>query len=126
MRRNLLPPMMGWWNIDNANEWRWALAKSAAFDAGFAYFGSATDQSRYNAALRSEIRDWHNAKLAGTLDWPNRFVMQEQNDYFRLDKVEQARAIGPTWKLSDWAISGDSEGTRSTTATSLRNCAGFR
>ena len=90
---------------------RWPSRRS--FDAGFAYFGAVADQSRYNAALRSEIRDWHNARLAGVFDWPNRFVMQERNDYFRLDKVEYDRAMGPTWKLSDWTKSGDSGGTRS-------------
>ena len=112
-RRNLMPPSLGWWSIDNANEWRWALAKSAAFNAGFAYFGGAADQSRYNAALRSEIRDWLNATRAGAFDWPNRFVMQERGDYFKLDKVEAARMMGPSWTLSDWARSGNSGGTRS-------------
>ena len=39
--------------------------------------------------------------------------MQERGDYFKLDKVEAARMIGPTWRLSDWAKSGNSGGTRS-------------
>ena len=112
-RRNLIPPSMGWWRISDANEWRWALAKAASFDAGFAYFGSVAHQSRYNAALRLEIRDWLNATRAGVFDWPNRFLMQERSDYFELDKVEYDRAMGPTWQLSDWAKSGDWGGTRS-------------
>ena len=114
-KRNLMlrPRMVGWWNIDNANEWRWALGKVSAFDAWFGYFGSAGDASRYNANLRAEIRDWTNAIRAGAFDWPNRFVMQERYDYFRLDKVSYSRALGPTWKLSDWATSGNSGGGRS-------------
>ena len=114
-KRNLMlrPRMVGWWNIDNANEWRWALGKASAFDAWFGYFGSAGDASRYNANLRAEIRDWTNAIRAGAFDWPNRFVMQERYDYFRLDKVSYSRALGPTWKLSDWATSGNSGGGRS-------------
>ena len=112
-RRNFMLPQLGWWSIDDANEWRWALSKAAAFDAGFAYFGAASDESRYGAALRAEIRGWNNATLAGAFDWRSRFLMQEADDYFRLDKVQHGRAMGPTWKLSDWAKSGNSGGSRS-------------
>ena len=124
-RRNLMPPSLGWWNIDNANEWRWAMAKAASFDAGFAYFGGVSDHSRYDAALRREIRDWHNATRAGAFDWPNRFVMQERHDYFKLDKAQHTRAMGPTWKLSDWAESGNSGGTRSNGRTLAPQLRGF-
>ena len=39
-RRNYLPPMLGWWRLESANEWRRALAQAAVFDTGFAWFGS--------------------------------------------------------------------------------------
>ena len=125
-RRNYLPASLGWFDIDNANEWRWALARAAAFDAGFAYYGEVADAGRYHAALRAEIRNWRNAQLAGTFDWPNRFVMQARDDYFKLDKVVYPRAFGPTWKLSDWAKSGDSGAPAATAAPWRRNCAAFR
>ena len=53
-RRNLMPPSLGWWSIDNANEWRWALAKSASFDAGFAYL--AAPRTRAGTTRRSVRR----------------------------------------------------------------------
>ena len=112
-RRNLIPRMMGWWNIDDANEWRWALSKAAAFDAGFGFYDDQNRFGQFDMPVKREIRDWRNAQLAGSLDWPNRFVMQERDDYFKLDKVTHDRGIGPTWKLSDWAKSGNSEGARS-------------
>lgn len=100
----LTPRMMGWWNIRDANEWRWALSKSAAFDAGFAYFGDVGSLGDYDANLRLEIRDWNNAISAGAFDWPNRLEMQHPARYHRLDKVSHERGVGPTWKLSDWAV----------------------
>ena len=112
-RRNYLPPMMGWWRLESANEWRRAQAQGAAFGAGFAWFGSVAEAGRLGATLRGEIRDWRNAQLAGTFDRQSRFLMQAQDDYFRLDKVEHARGIGPTWRLSDWAPSGAAGGRRS-------------
>ena len=125
-RRNLMPPSLGWWRINDANEWRWALAKAASFDAGFAYFGSVAHQSRYNAALRLEIRDWLNATRAGAFDWPNRFVMQEQNDYFGWTR---SSTIG-RWGRPGSCPTGRSRATRgvlaATAATWPRSCAGSR
>ena len=112
-RRNYLPPMLGWWRLDSANEWRRALAQAAVFDAGFAWFGSVAEASRLGAALRGEIRDWRNARLAGTFDRQSRFFMQAPAAGFRLDKVDHDRGIGPTWRLSDWAPSGTAGGRRS-------------
>ena len=84
----------------------------ASFDAGFAYYGEIADAGRYDKALRTEIRDWHNARLSGSFDWLNRFLMRKRDGYFKLDKVNYGRALGPTWKLSDWRISGPSGGSR--------------
>ena len=112
-RRNYLPPMLGWWRLESANEWRRALAQAAVFDAGFAWFGSVAEASRLGAASRREVRDWRNAQLAGTFDRQSRFFMQAPDADFRLDQVDHARGIGPTWRLSDWAPSGAAGGRRS-------------
>ena len=39
--------------------------------------------------------------------------MQAPDAGFRLDQVDHARGIGPTWRLSDWAASGAAGGRRS-------------
>ena len=109
-QRNYFPRMMGWWSIDDANEWRWAMARAAAFDAGFGYFGNAGDYSRYNDALRAEIRGWRNAQLAGAFDEANRFLMHERDEYFKLDPVRRTGQLGPAWRLSDWTRFGANGG----------------
>lgn len=111
--RNYQKRAMGWWAISDGNEWRWAMGKAASFDAGFAYYGRVVDSALYSQALRSEIRDWQNARLGKAFDQANQFLMRKRDDYFKLDKVQYGRALGPTWALSDWAISGTEGGIRS-------------
>ena len=113
LRRNHISrPTLGPWAIADANGWRWVLAKAAAWDAGFDYYGAATDAARHDAALRREIRGWRNAQLAGAFDWPARFGMRQPADTFRLDKVQQRRALGPSWRLAEWTPVGAGGGTR--------------
>ncbi len=103
--RNYLPPMMGWWNIDDMDEWRWALARAASFDGGFAYYGNEyVNTARYSSSDRSEIRGWLNAQQAGSFDWANRFLMREADEYFKLDSISRTGQVGPSWKLSDYNI----------------------
>ena len=123
--RNFQNRALGWWNIDNGNEWRWAMAKAASFNAGFAYFGNVNDAFRYSAGLRAEIKDWSNADYAGAFDEATQLSMRKRDQYFKLDKSQFAGAFGPTWKLSDWAISGTENGTRSNTRSIAPQMAGF-
>ena len=110
---NARTAILGGWPVDDANEWRWALAKAAAFDAGFAWVDAVADEDNHAAALRAEVQDWREATLARVFDWPARLHMRAPDAYFRLDKVQQGGMLGPTWKLSDWAASGTSGGRRS-------------
>ena len=86
---NYMPRALGWWSIDNANEWRWALSKAASFDAGFAYSGGASDAQRYGVALREEIRAWQDARLSGAFDDHNKMMMR------RVRRALQARLCDP-------------------------------
>ncbi|MCY4421495.1 MAG: fibronectin type III domain-containing protein, partial [Acidimicrobiaceae bacterium] len=99
---NYLPRAMGWWVISDDDEWRWAMAKAASFDAGFAYFGGSSAAGRYGEALRREIRGWHDARLSGAFDDHNRVMMRERDEYFTLDAVTRRGQVGSSWRLSDW------------------------
>lgn len=67
-RRNLMPSMLGWFKYDektSIEDIQWLLARSAAFDAGYALATSkdAVTKNGKNEQIIKAIREWEHARL---------------------------------------------------------------
>ncbi len=110
-RRNLLPPMLGWFEIrinspqlqaTSLDEVEWVLAKSAGFGAGCAWQTSlyALDRLGNKEAILTAIREWDLARHGGVFTELQRARLRDPRNEFHLDKAEQGG-----WRLLPVAFS---------------------
>lgn len=103
-RRNLIPGMLGWFKLDantNLEDIEWLLARSAAFDAGYAL---VTDSRNVNAngmsgEIIKAIREWERARLSGAFPEELKREMEYISNEYTLSQKSNN-----TWSLYSYHI----------------------
>jgi hypothetical protein len=110
-RRNLLPPMLGWFQIQATSAGReaaavddveWALAKCAGFSAGCSWVtdaGTMKALGQADAILRA-IREWDRARNLNVFSAEQLARLRDPNNEFHLDAVGEGQ-----WRLTATAFS---------------------
>ena len=110
-RRNLFPPMLGWFQIQSASaeleatspdDVEWVLSKCAGFDAGCAWVTSVGTLNRLGgkAAILEAIRQWDRARHQGAFSKEQQARMRSSTNEFHLQAVGDSR-----WQLTPVAFS---------------------
>ncbi len=103
-RRNLIPPMLGWFSMHpetSLEDIEWLLARSAGFDAGYALVTSlaAVAGNGFGEKILYALREWEKARMSGSFPAGVKAEMQDIRNEFHLE------INGPNgWNLFPYAI----------------------
>ena len=103
-RRNLLPAMLGWFSMSpqtSIEDAEWLLARSAGFDAGFAFNLNlqTVERNGYSEAIFEAIKNWETARLAGAFSKEQKLLMEDINNEYHLEPVSSGE-----WKLFPYEV----------------------
>jgi len=89
-RRNLMPGMLGWFRMSpetSIEDIEWMLARSAAFDAGYAFVTSfdAIESNGHANAILGLLGQWEQARLSGAFTADQKQRMEDINNEFHLE-----------------------------------------
>ena len=103
-RRNFIPCMLGWFSMrDNTSleDIEWMLARSAAFDAGYALVTSVdlVNKNGFGDEILEKIKQWEKARLGGAFTDEQKKRMENINDEFSLEKVSDN-----SWSLTPYSV----------------------
>ncbi len=98
-RRNLLPAMLGWFNmtsITTLEDTEWLLARAAGFDAGFAFNLSfdALEKNGQSDTIFRAINTWETARMSGAFSPEQKKRMENIDNEFHLEE-----AVEGCWNL---------------------------
>ncbi|SDD87913.1 hypothetical protein SAMN05421636_102196 [Pricia antarctica] len=104
-RRNFIPCMLGWFSMrDNTSleDIEWMLARSAAFDAGYALVTSVdlVGKNGFGDEILEKIKQWERARMGGAFTKDQKKRMENIEDEFSLEKLTEN-----SWNLVPYAIS---------------------
>ncbi|TNF43515.1 MAG: hypothetical protein EP310_04450, partial [Bacteroidetes bacterium] len=95
-QRNLMPGMLGWFSMRNntpVEDIEWMLARSAAFNAGYA-FVSGDRQFQTNGQTDEILRligEWEKARMGGAFTEEQKERMKDINNEFHLETLDENR-----------------------------------
>ncbi len=95
-QRNLMPGMLGWFSMRNntpVEDIEWMLARSAAFNAGYA-FVSGDRQFKTNGQTDEILRligEWEKARMGGAFSEEQKERMKDINNEFHLETMGENR-----------------------------------
>lgn len=97
-RRNLMPGMLGWFQMTKRTtieDVEWMLARSAAFDAGYAFVTGyeALRGNGFTDRILGAIGRWERARMAGAFTPEQRRRMEDVKREFHLDSVAGGRVL---------------------------------
>lgn len=98
-QRNLMPGMLGWFSMRNntpVEDIEWMLARSAAFNAGYA-FVSGSEQFKTNGQsdeILKLIGEWEKARMSDAFTAEQKEQMKDINNEFHLESIDDNH-----WKL---------------------------
>jgi len=100
-RRNLMPAMLGWFQMTtqtSIEDVEWMLARSAAFDAGYAFVTSydALRGNGFTDRILDAIGTWERARMAGAFDGEQKQGMEDVAREFHLEERGDAG-----WELTE-------------------------
>lgn len=103
-RRNFLPCMLGWFSMrDNTSleDIEWMLARSAAFDAGYALVTSVdlVSKNGFGDEILEKIKQWEKARLGGAFTDGQKKRMENIKDEFSLITVSEN-----SWDLTPYSV----------------------
>lgn len=95
-RRNFIPGMLGWFSMrDNASieDIEWMLARSAAFDAGYALVTSNTlvDKNGTGTIILEKIKQWEKARMSKAFSSDQKKRMEDITAEFTLETVAEGK-----------------------------------
>lgn len=93
-RRNFIPSMLGWFSMRNntsLEDIEWMLARSAAFDAGYALVTSVdlVSKNGFGDEILEKIKQWEKARLGGAFSMEQKKRMENIKDEFYLETVSE-------------------------------------
>ncbi|HBZ20747.1 MAG TPA: hypothetical protein DEO60_06450 [Bacteroidales bacterium] len=88
-RRNYIPCMLGWFSMrpsTSIEDIEWMLARSAAFDAGYALVTNASvfKNNGYGDQILEKIREWEKARMSGAFNSDQKKRMEKIKNEFTL------------------------------------------
>lgn len=91
-QRNMMPAMLGWFSLRNntpIEDIEWMLARSAAFNAGYAFVvkDEALEKNGQLEAIFQNISDWEKIRMAGILTDSQKTRMKDINNEFHLERT---------------------------------------
>jgi len=100
-RRNLMPGMLGWFRMTkqtSIEDVEWMLARSAAFDAGYAFVAGyeALRGNGFTDRILAAIGTWERARMAGAFAPEQKRRMEDVGREFHLDTTG-----GGGWELTE-------------------------
>tara|TARA_R110000868_G_scaffold132180_1_gene342760 strand:+ start:45560 stop:47992 length:2433 start_codon:yes stop_codon:yes gene_type:complete len=103
-RRNFIPCMLGWFSMrDNTSleDIEWMLARSAAFDAGYALVTSVdlVKKNGFGDVILEKIKQWEKARLGGAFSFEQKKRMENIKDEFSLETVSEN-----SWNLIPYEV----------------------
>ncbi len=95
-KRNLMPGMLGWFLMKeetSVEDIEWLLARSAGFDAGYAFVTSykALEENSNTNEILGMIGLWEQARMQNIFSDAQKALMQDINNEFHLEKEENAK-----------------------------------
>ena len=89
--RNYIPNMLGWFLMKPATsieDIEWLLARSAAFDAGYAFVTSyeALEKNGFTNDILAAIALWEDARMKGVFTAEQKQLMEDVNNEFHLEE----------------------------------------
>ncbi len=89
--RNYIPNMLGWFLMKPATsieDIEWLLARSAAFDAGFAFVTSyeALEKNGFTNDILAAMALWEDARMKGVFTAEQKQLMEDVNNEFHLEE----------------------------------------
>lgn len=99
-KRNLMPGMLGWFRMTSETSMEdieWMLARSAAFDAGYAFVVDykSLDENKHTDQIMNLIGEWEKARISGSFTEEQKLLMQDVNNEFHLEKQRE-----DSWELA--------------------------
>ena len=93
-KRNLMPGMLGWFRMTSQvsiEDVEWMLARSAAFDAGYAFVTSyeALEGNGFTDRIFEAIGLWERARMAAAFSFDQKRRMEDVRNEFALAVVEE-------------------------------------
>jgi hypothetical protein len=90
--RNYIPNMLGWFLMKpgtSIEDIEWLLARSAAFDAGYAFVTSydALEKNGYTDDILASIALWEDARMNAVFNDDQKALMEDVNNEFHLEKL---------------------------------------
>jgi hypothetical protein len=126
-RRNLMPSMLGWFQMGAATsleDAEWLLARAAGFDAGFCLVTSP-ETARKNGVgdvILKSIRQWETARLAGAFPENAKPALRDIQQEFHLEPVaENAWELSPVYSLKMSHNKMEQPGMPTTSSASMGN-----
>ena len=94
-RRNYMPGMLGWFKMTpetSVEDIEWLLARSAAYDAGFAFVAGdeAIEKNGQTDKILELIGRWEKVRLAGVFSEDQKQQMEGTETEFTLEKVSES------------------------------------
>ena len=91
--RNYIPNMLGWFLMKpetSIEDIEWLLARSAAFDAGYAFVTSydALENNGFTDEILAVISRWESARMAGIFSQEQKKMMEDIKNEFTLGKSD--------------------------------------
>lgn len=91
-RRNLMPAMLGWFKMTpetSIEDIEWMLARSAAFNAGYAFVTSYSTiaQNGHAEAILQLLGEWEKARMADAFSSEQQTRMEDIKNEFRLETI---------------------------------------
>ncbi len=93
-QRNLMPGMLGWFSMRNnttIEDIEWMLARSAAFNAGYAFVTGfrVLEENGYTDEILQAIGQWEKARMADAFTDEQKQRMEDINNEFHLETVNE-------------------------------------
>ena len=103
-RRNYMPCMLGWFSMTamtSIEDIEWMLARSAAFDAGYALLTSPQiiQNNGYGDEVLEKIKQWEKARMLGAFSKDQKLRMENVSNEFTLETLSEN-----SWNLIPYSV----------------------
>jgi len=128
--RNLMPAMLGWFNMTAATsleDAEWLLARAAGFDAGFSLCTSpaVVSQNGMGGPILSAVREWEKARLGGAFTDAQKERLKDVEREFHLETAGPAGwNLHPVHSVKKTLEAGTEPGERLSTEIVVQNPGG--
>jgi len=91
-QRNLMPGMLGWFKMTpetSLEDIEWMLARSAAFNAGYAFVTSfkTLEENAFSEEILTLLGEWEKARLSGAFTAEQKRRMEDVKNEFHLESI---------------------------------------